>query len=67
VYRVIQIPGVLKLNTITDSFTGNLGFKEVIKKELVAIATSNFSKFSFSPKPAILLLLETASPGFKTS
>jgi hypothetical protein len=45
-YRVIKIPPKLKLNTITDPFTGtNLSFeREVIRKGLVRLCGPNITK-----------------------
>lgn len=67
VYRVIQIPGKLKLNTITDVFTGNKEKLDLVSKELKAIALSSFSSKPISWNPVSFLLLETSSPTHKVA
>jgi hypothetical protein len=60
-YRILKIPGELKLTTITDKSTVPLDQVEEVGKELAAIAT-DFSLYV--PKPdsnASILLLEKAS------
>jgi len=67
VYRILDAPGLLKLETITDKYSGDLGSLERVSMELGVIALG-FKKFApKSLKPATLLLLETASPSFKVS
>jgi hypothetical protein len=69
VYRVINIPGKIKLSTITDPFSGNNIQLSKVSLELKAIALSCKTMFDMKilkSNPG-LLLLETASPTSKVS
>jgi hypothetical protein len=68
-YRIINIPGNLKLNTITDPFSGSEEGIRKVTLELEALASNFKSMFDISilrSNPG-LLLLETASPTSKVS
>jgi hypothetical protein len=68
VYRVISIPGTLKLNTITDPFSGNKEKMERVAFEMGRITTDLKTRFSsLSKSRPEIQLLETASPNFKVS
>jgi len=68
VYRVISIPGKLKLATITAPFSGNLDSLERVDHALKSITLSVKSRFSkLSRFPSGILQLETASPSSKVS
>lgn len=69
VYRVISIPGKLKLNTITDPFLGDQKELQRVSHELAALAANSLKMFDLSilkSNPG-LLLLESASPTSKVS
>lgn len=68
VYRVISIPGKLKLSTITDPFTGDVKKLERVDYGMSCIATAFKSRFpKLSGFPSGVLQLETASPSNKVS
>jgi len=57
----------LKLNTITDGFSGDKGYLDKVSKELGVLASS-FRKRNLSPLPhASWLWLESSSPSVRTS
>jgi hypothetical protein len=69
VYRVISIPGKLKLSTITDPFSGsNEGLRKV-SHELAALAANSLKMFDLSilKSDPGLLLLETSSSTTRVS
>jgi len=69
VYRVINIPGNLKLSTITDPFSGNKDNLQRVSRELAALAANSlkmFDKTILKSDPG-LLLLETSSSTTKVS
>lgn len=67
VYRIMQAPSKLKLETITQPFTGSQDLLERASLELKVVALS-FKKFAPAElKPGKVKLLETASPAFKVS
>jgi hypothetical protein len=64
-YRVISIPPILKINTITDPFTGlvkSLPIEEINR----ALSGIDFRKFKLIPN-AKLLQSVTAGPNYHTS
>lgn len=64
VYRIINIPGQIKLGTITDPFVGNKDTLRKVSGELKALALNSKKMFDLRilcSNPG-LLLLETASP-----
>jgi len=63
VYRIISIPGKLKLSTITDPFSGSKEGLQKVSHELAAIAASSLKMFDLSilKSDPGLLLLETSS------
>jgi len=69
VYRVISIPGNLKLSTITDGFTGNESYTRFLEKQSSLFVKKVFANSTeyISMKPVKLLLLETSSPSFRVS
>jgi len=68
-YRVIKIDGVLKLNTITDPYSGDQLELRRGGEFLSALAEKNLSRFPINllKKEYGLLALETASPSGKSS
>jgi len=67
VYRILQAPSKLKLETIVQPFTGSEDLLMRASMEIKVIALS-FKKFApKSLEPAEVKLLETASPSFKVS
>jgi len=69
VYRIINIPGNLKLSTITDPFVGDRDLLRKVSSELKALALNSKKMFDLKilcSNPG-LLLLETASPTSKVS
>jgi len=69
IYRVIKVEGVLKLNTITDPYSGN---QECLKRgieDLAVLTARNSFRFNKTilEKEYGLLALETASPTYKSS
>jgi len=68
VYRVIKIPGVLKLGTITDVCTANpKDLKEIGSKLSVLSASLKASFPKINGSDANLLFIEKASPSSRTS
>lgn len=68
-YRIIKVNGVLKLNTITDPFSGSQDALQRGLEDLKLISFKNSSRFrkDILMKDYGLLALETASPSFKSS
>lgn len=70
-YRVIEIPGVLKLNTIMDQLTVPVESLQTVNRDLLNILKKGNASSLFDMrilrKPASLLLLETASATNKVS
>jgi hypothetical protein len=68
-YRVISIPGKLKLQTITDPFSGNSDFLERGSSEIKNIILKNMDRFNKDHlfKDYGLLFIEKASPTYKSS
>jgi len=67
IYRVLSCPSKLKLNTITDGFSGDKIVLDKISKELGVLASS-FRKRNPKPlSPGSFLWLESASPSSRTS
>jgi len=68
-YRVVQIPGVLKMKTIVDPYHGSMSFLSKASFEL-ELLSSNFKKAlrwkGISPRSGILWL-ESSSPNFVVS
>lgn len=63
----MDCPSKLKLNTITDVFSGDPEFLSKVSSELAVLATS-FKKRNLNPLgSSTLLWLETASPSCRTS
>jgi hypothetical protein len=71
IYRVLQIPGSLKLNTITDPYSGTLDFNEMISLPFVYHPFSLLNGFSDisnkSLAPTKVFLSGSASPSNKVS
>jgi len=68
-YRIIKVPGVLKLNTITDPFSGDNAALLRGVEDLRDISQRISSRFNITilSKEFGLLPLETASPTAKSS
>lgn len=65
---MISVPGKLKLSTITGDYTGDRTLLGRVADEMKTISLSFAERFpKEDEKPVHLLLLETASPNFKTS
>jgi hypothetical protein len=69
VYRIISIPGKLKLNTITDPFSGSKEGLQRVSQELEALASNSLKMFdkSILKSDPGLLMLETSSSTTKVS
>lgn len=69
VYRVISIPGKLKIETITAPFTGDLNFLSFAQTEIPLLMgkLSVTKDFKFKVIDEGLLWLETGSPTHRTS
>jgi uncharacterized short protein YbdD (DUF466 family) len=67
VYRILQAPSKLKLETITLPFTGSVDLLERASMELKVVALSFKKLAPESLQPGEVKLLETASPSFKVS
>jgi len=69
IYRIIRIPGILKLNTITDPFSGNIDDLNNLNQSLFTISRKFKNKFSHQifSKEFGLLPLETSSPSSRVS
>jgi hypothetical protein len=69
IYRIISIPGKLKLNTITDPFNGNLGWlsstESLFESEVKKWLTSSFTLPKFQESE--LKMLSKASPSHDKS
>lgn len=69
VYRIINIPGKIKLSTITDPFEGDRMILRKVSSELKALALNSKKMFDLKilcSNPG-LLLFETASPTSRVS
>jgi hypothetical protein len=69
VYRIINIPGKLKLSTITDPFSGSLEGLQRVSQELEVLASNSlkmFDKTILKSDPG-LLMLETSSSTTRVS
>lgn len=69
IYRVIRIPGILKLNTITDPFSGDVEALSRGCEDLKTLVSRHLNRFDLSllSKEYGLRPLETASPTSKSS
>jgi hypothetical protein len=69
VYRIINIPGKLKLSTITDPFSGSKEGLQRVSHELEALASNSLKMFdkSILKSDPGLLMLETSSSTTKVS
>lgn len=67
IYRIIKVPGILRLETITDNITVPLSQVENIGLALGRIAHDYSKSFPPLDKEADLLFLEKASPTHATS
>jgi len=69
VYRIVNIPGKLKLGTITDPFSGNKKGYERVSRELATLVENSKRMFrtSILKSDPGMLLLETSSPTTKVS
>lgn len=69
IYRVIRVEGVLKLNTITDPYSGDDDYLLRGCEDLLEISKRNSYRFDKTvlEKEFGVLALETASPSYKTS
>jgi len=64
-YRIIAIPGKLKTNTITDSFSGDLEFTKFVgqwSEKNISVLTGRFSRTINFKKLCKFEMLESASP-----
>jgi hypothetical protein len=68
-YRIINVPGILKINTITDPFSGDEEELSRGIEDLKILSMRNSFRFdkSILSKEWGLLPLETASPTAKSS
>jgi len=67
-YRIISGPGNLKLNTITDKFSGNAMRLEEIQRWLGVYTPTSLKTFKIPPlRPSIYEVLISASPGSSCS
>lgn len=64
---MLECPSKLKLNTITDAFSGDPAFLSEVSSELAVLATSFKKRNLKELGSSTLLWLETASPSSKTS
>jgi hypothetical protein len=67
VYRVISIPGTLKLGTITQAPTVTMDSLAKVAEELSKIIRPSMFNLNILSRPGRLLWLETASPSHKVS
>lgn len=62
-YRIVRMPGKMKLNTITDPFSGNLKSLERVSMDLALLVRGYREMFPKALKPSKgFKLFETASP-----
>lgn len=69
-YRILSIPGTLKISTITDAFKGDFNSLALLEEQIPILCRSKFRHIT--PKVKIdrdpsLLMLETSSPNSKVS
>jgi hypothetical protein len=69
VYRIIKIPGVLKVSTITDPYSGSLEALSVVSNDLKILSLKILRRFdkSLLLKEFRFLPLEKASPNSRSS
>lgn len=66
---MIKIPGIRKLNTITDLYSGDPNFLKTASGAMTVLSAKTFEAFNIKvvPSEGKLLPLETSSPSHKVS
>lgn len=67
IYRILDCPGQLKLNTITDPFSGNPQVLDEVSAKLKVLTLSFKKRYTKPLGSSGLLWLETSSPSSRTS